>query len=253
MTFQSTVNVLTNLGVPGDIVLDEPNRVQPVTLDANGGYLANFFVKNGLTGVASQGGVVGQGSFTGTATLVSGSPTITIVSVTAGAVTLGQTVTGTDIPASTTIIGYGTGAGGAGTYTMSANASATVGSAEAVTGASGTPFVLGGIAVNSKVAPLYGTSVTNPLAPGELIEPNGQVPMMTMGSVVVNIPNAFNIGDVVTYQVTTGDLGSQAPSATLASGYALVPNAVIYGMPSQGGVIGTASSGGGLALVRLTN
>lgn len=253
MSFQNTVNVLTNLGVPGDVVLDEPYRAQPVTLDANGGYLANFFVKDGLTGIASQGGVIGQGSFTGTATLVSGSPTLTVATVSAGAVTLGQTVTGTDIPASTTIIGYGTGTGGAGTYTMSANATGNVSSAEAVVGTGGDPYVIGGIAVNPKISPLYGSSVTNPLAPSELLEPNCQVPLLTMGSLVANIPNAFNIGDTVTYQITTGDLGSIAPGGSLPSGYALVPNALIYGMPSQGGVIGTAASGGGLCLIRLTN
>jgi hypothetical protein len=61
MTFQTTVNVDLNLGVPGDIILDEPSRVTPVTLAANG-TLGYFFTVANNTGLASPGGTITAGS-----------------------------------------------------------------------------------------------------------------------------------------------------------------------------------------------
>lgn len=257
--FQSTVNVALNLGVIGDILLDEPHRIQPMTLDANGGFLARAYTRNAATGIASLGGVPSQGAFSGQGTLVNLSTTLTITSVTSGALAIGQTVTGTGIPASTTIIGYGTGAGGAGTYTMSAAATATE-SAEAITGATGTVFVFAGLAVLSKQEPFFGSSATSPLAASLALEPNAQVAMMTFGSMVANIPNNFNIGDQVTYNVLTGVLGSVAPALqggtlpTPPSGYALLEGCYVYGQPFEGGVTGYTGSGTNAnAIVRLTN
>lgn len=61
MPFQSTVNVDLNLAVPGDIVLDEPHRIQPVTL-ATAGALAQFFTVAAATGLASLGGTITAGT-----------------------------------------------------------------------------------------------------------------------------------------------------------------------------------------------
>src|ERR1700722_4548137 len=61
MTFQQTVNVDLNLGVPGDIILDEPSRVTPVTLAAAGAH-GQFFTVANNTGLASPGGVLAAGS-----------------------------------------------------------------------------------------------------------------------------------------------------------------------------------------------
>lgn len=61
MTFQQTVNVDLNLGVPGDIILDEPSRVTPVTL-ATAGTLGYFFTVANDTGLASVGGSLAAGS-----------------------------------------------------------------------------------------------------------------------------------------------------------------------------------------------
>lgn len=247
MPFQSTVNVDTNLGVPGDIVVDEPHRIQAATLDANGGNLASAFVKNATTGVASQGGVVGQGasSFTGS---IAGT-TLTVTAVASGVITLGQTLSGSGVTAGTTITGYGTGTGGNGTYTVSA--SQTVAST-AITGASGPAYVFAGISVKSKIFPQFGSSATNPLAPSLALEPNGQAALMTFGSFLANIPNAFNVGDVVGYSVTTGALASAATASALPSGYLPVPNCQIYGIPSPSGFAGNTSSSGGLTICRLT-
>lgn len=61
MSFQSTVNLLLNLGVPGDIIMDEPHRIEPVTL-ATAGALGQFFTKANGTGLASLGGTITNGS-----------------------------------------------------------------------------------------------------------------------------------------------------------------------------------------------
>ncbi len=248
MSFQSTVNVMLNLGVVGDIVLDEPHRIQPVTLDNNGGSLGNAFTKNATTGVGTQGGVVGQGasSFTGA---ISGT-TLTVSAVASGAIQLGQTISGSGVTAGTTITGFGTGVGGVGTYTVSASQTVT---SETLTGTGPNPAVFAGIAVLPKIEPLYGSSATDPLSASETLQPNNTVAMLTLGSCVVNLPNSFNVGDTLTYNVSTGVLGSVAPGAALPAGYAAVPNGVVYGLPGPvGGMAGNTTSGGGLAIARLT-
>lgn len=60
------------------------------------------------------------GSFVGTADI--NSTTLTVSFVTSGSIFIGMTVSGSNIPLDTTIIGFGTGSGGIGTYTMSAAA-----------------------------------------------------------------------------------------------------------------------------------
>lgn len=61
MPFQSTVNVLLNFGVAGDIIMDEPSRIEPVTL-ATAGAIGQFFTKANGTGLASLGGTLAAGS-----------------------------------------------------------------------------------------------------------------------------------------------------------------------------------------------
>lgn len=62
MPFQSVVNWLLNLGVPGDIILDEPHRIEPVTLGSTPGQLGYFFTKSNSTGIANAGGTITAGS-----------------------------------------------------------------------------------------------------------------------------------------------------------------------------------------------
>lgn len=252
--FQSTVNVALNLGVIGDIILDEPNRIQPVTIDANGGYIGRVFTKNAATGIASMGGVISQGAAVVTGSIAG--TTLTVTALTSGALALGQTITGTGVTASTTITGYGTGAGGTGTYTVST--SQTVASTT-ITGATGNIYVLAGIACLSKQEPFFGSSATSPFAASLLLEPNSQVSMMTFGSMVQNIPNNFNIGDQVTYNVLTGVLGSVAPALpgaalpTPPTSYAILDNCFVYGNPFEGGVVNYTGSGTNAnAIVRLS-
>lgn len=96
--------------------------------------------------------------FTGTATLVNGSKVLTVATVAgAGVVSPGNVLTGTSIPGGTTIVKQLTGTtGGPGTYLMSAQASATVGAPEAISGLGGTAQLIG---VDQQ--PIIGTITVN--------------------------------------------------------------------------------------------
>lgn len=96
-------------------------------------------------------------SFTGLGTLVGGTEVLTITTASTGELTPGTVVTGTDVPTGTTIVQQLTGDPGlTGTYQMSKNATATVGSPEAITGAGGTAQQIG-----IDQAPVIGTVTVN--------------------------------------------------------------------------------------------
>jgi hypothetical protein len=163
--FQSVVNVDLNLGVPGDIVLDEPSRIEPVTL-AVAGALGLFYTKANNTGLASPGGTLTAGS-----------------------------------------------------------------------------IVYGGVAVLSKIEPLFGSSAFNPLNPNLNIAANEQVAMLTFGSCVLNIPNAWDVGDFLQYVIATGVISTYSPSGGPSGGNAQIPGAVMTRF-------GNAAAGGGLGIAR---
>ena len=60
-TFQSTVNINLGFGIPGELIVDGPQRVDSLTLDSNGGTIGLAFTKSNTTNVATQGGTVGTG------------------------------------------------------------------------------------------------------------------------------------------------------------------------------------------------
>lgn len=123
----------------------------------------------------------GSAGFTGTATLANGSTTLTVATATAGILSPGDLVTGTSIPANTSIVAQLTGTPGkVGTYQMSAAATADVGSAEAIVGHSnfmlvtavsagaftfGDPIsgtnVSGGTTVTGQATPFSGVATLN--------------------------------------------------------------------------------------------
>lgn len=83
-------------------------------------------------------------SFTGDATLVGSSTTLTVTTSSSGSLTFGTQVTGNSIPAGTYIVQQLTGTvGGVGTYQMSAAATATQSTPEAITGAPGDAATFG--------------------------------------------------------------------------------------------------------------
>ena len=166
-TFQSTVNVNLGFGIPGELIVDGPQRVDTLTLDGNGGTIGLAFTKSNTTDIATQGGTI---------------------------------VAGTSLFA--------------------------------------------GILVNPKVYASYGAVGGNPLDPTLFLPANSQGEFLTMGTIVVNLASSANIGDLVVYNTTTGVLSAIEPTTSPATGYALVPNAVVWQYPT---------SAAGLVAIRLTN
>lgn len=99
-------------------------------------------------------------------------------------------------------------------------------SSEGVAAAGGTnPFA--GILVNSKVYATSGT-VSGALSPTLTLPNNTQAEILSMGSIVVTLPGAAAIGDLVIYDTTTGVLSTIAPGADLPSGKAFAQALVDY-------------------------
>jgi Protein of unknown function (DUF3383) len=109
-----------------------------ITLEVNGETVSsaniNLSSATSFTNAAAliTSGLQSPGSiFNGTGTVVGSSNQLQITAVAAGALHIGDTVVGTNIPAATTITAFGTGTGGVGTYTMSATATGS-GSGETI-------------------------------------------------------------------------------------------------------------------------
>jgi hypothetical protein len=166
-TFQSTVNVNLGFGVPGELIVDGPQRVDSLTLDSTGGTIGLAFTKSNTTNIATQGGTITNGS-----------------------------------------------------------------------------TVFAGILVNPKAYASYGAVGGNPLDPTLFLGPNKQGEFMTMGTIVVTLVGAANIGDIVQYNTTTGVLSAVTPGSSASAGNALIPNCVVWNYPQ------TAT---GLAAIRITD
>lgn len=240
MTFQSTVNIDLGFGVPGEILFDGPQRAESLIMNSSGtpNTIGYAFTKDATTGIASVGGVIGQGAAVVTGSIAG--TTLTVTAVTSGTLMIGETITGSGVSASTTITGYITGAGGTGTYTV--NNSQTVASTT-ITAASGPKRVFAGILVNPKVYALQGTTAGT-LTPTLNLPDQTQGEFLTMGIIVANLATAGNIGDNIYYNVNTGALSAVAPGGTPGNLLAAVPNAVVGRYPT---------TNPGLVAVRLTN
>jgi hypothetical protein len=105
-------------------------------------------------------------------------------------------------------------------------------------------IILGGIAVLPKIEPLFGSSAYNPLNPNLNVAAEEQVALLSLGSCIVYIPNAWNEGDFVSYTIATGVIQTYSPSGSFAGGNAQIPNAVM---------VRFGSATAGLGIVRLTN
>ena len=166
-TFQSTVNVNLGFGIPGELIVDGPQRVDSLTLDSTGGTIGLAFTKSNTTNIATQGGTITSGS-----------------------------------------------------------------------------IVFAGILCNPKSYASYGAVGGAPLDPTLFLGPNSQGEFMTMGTIVVTLVGAANIGDIVQYNTTTGVLSAVAPDASATTGNALIPNCVVWNYPQ---------SATGLAAIRITD
>lgn len=96
-------------GTSGTVFLSQPVAVSKTAVAAT------------TTASAGQGGAV-----VSSATADNGSTTITINTITSGALAVGQSVSGTGIASGTYIASLGTGSGGTGTYVLSAATTATI-------------------------------------------------------------------------------------------------------------------------------
>jgi len=105
---------LFGVGVTGETII--------TALGSGTGGVGTYTVNNSQTVAAEtlNSSTIGT-RFQGT---IAGS-VLTVTSVTAGSIYLGQTVQGASVPANTVIISYGTGSGGTGTYNISSTATIT--------------------------------------------------------------------------------------------------------------------------------
>lgn len=107
--------------------------------------------------------------------------------------------------------------------------------------ASGTVFA--GLLAMPKSYASYGTTAGT-LAPTLNIPDNSIGEFMEMGTMVVALATACNIGDLVVYDTTTGALSTVAAgTGSAGTGKAFVPNCVVR----------TYNTAAGIAAVRLTN
>jgi hypothetical protein len=119
------------VGYSGDLIIDiDGAEVTSAAINLAGATSQSNAAALIQTALQTTGGI-----FSGTATLVTATPTMTVASTVSGELHIGDVVVGTDIPAATTITAFGTYTteSGVGTVTLSQNATATVSEAEAVT------------------------------------------------------------------------------------------------------------------------
>lgn len=116
-------------------------------------------------------------------------------------------------------------------------------SAEGVAAAGGTGAFAGILATPKRYAS-YGTSVGGPLAATMTLPNNIVAELVDMGQMVVTLPAAANIGDLVTYNTTTGALATLTPTAGFTaaqSGATLTVSAITAGNLGIGSVVTQAS------------
>jgi len=106
----------------------------------------------------------------------------------------------------------------------------------------GTPFY--GILANPKVYALRGTTAGGPLAASLDLPQYTPGEFVTMGELLVSLPAACQVGDLVDYTVATGAITTHAPGGAAAGGDVNIPNAVISRFNL---------TGAGIGVVKLTN
>lgn len=96
---------------------------------------------------------------------------------------------------------------------------------DVVAGGSG---VFAGILANPKVYVAAGTAADGTLAPTLTLPNNTMVELVQeCAGLIVTLPEAFAIGDLVWYNTTTGVLARTAPGTATLAGHLRVPNGVV--------------------------
>lgn len=96
----------------------------------------------------------------------------------------------------------------------------TTGSPLAGTAMVGGTGVFAGILANPKVYASAGTALGGPLAATLVLPDNTIGELVIMGEMVVNLPGPANVGDLVTYDATTGNLNSITPTTSFTASIA---------------------------------
>lgn len=114
---------------------------------------------------------------------------------------------------------------GATAYTVTSQGVAQAGS--------GGTFGYAGILANPKTQALRGDGV-NPLNPSLTLPNYSQADLVTMGNLIVTLPDDANIGDSVIFDNTTGALDTIAPGANLPVGKSFAQAIVDYFIANAG-------------------
>ena len=102
--------------------------------------------------------------------------------------------------------------------------------------------IFAGFLVDPKVYALQGTVAGGTLAPSLTLPNYTNVELLTEGEIIVTLPGAAAIGDVVIFNQTTGAISSQTPSTAVPSG-----SSYAFAVVSRFTV-----SGAGLAVIMVT-
>lgn len=127
-------------------------------------------------------------------------------------------------------------------YNVMGNAFTIVadGATDTPTATAGGTGVFAGILVGPKEQANYGTT-GDTLAPTLTVPNNVVGECMIMGEVIVTLPAAANIGDLVTYNTTTGALGSTAPLASFTGVIAVTTGVLTVSALATGGYVAVGS------------
>jgi hypothetical protein len=100
---------------------------------------------------------------------------------------------------------------------------------------SGGDYGFAGFLVDPKDQALFG-SAGQPLSPSLTVNNFQQVECLTMGTIIVTLPGAANIGDYVIYDDTTGAISTISPVTPLPSGKTFANAIVTYYTVSGAGL-----------------
>lgn len=92
--------------------------------------------------------------------------------------------------------------------------------------------VFAGILINPKSLPGFAPASGFPIDPSLVVPAGNQAEFMTMGTIIVALTGAGNIGDIIQFNQTTGALSAKAPGSAADAGNTLIPNTVIYRFPT---------------------
>ncbi len=104
----------------------------------------------------------------------------------------------------------------------------------------GSGNVFFGLLANPKLYASFGTVSGGPLAPTLTLSNNVEAEFLLMGYVVVAVPAACSIGDLLTYNLTTGAIATIKPQTLISGSIATTTGILTVTALATGGYIGTS-------------